>query len=532
MQKMMLGLLGLGLMLGIGVKADGSVTSNSLPVVSASAVTKISAPAFSKQRYDLIMGQLDAGGDLLVVANLEGLVKEAVNGVTKPIIAMGKNSPDAQAALSCVAKIPGFLDKNGFYALQGFGMSVVPRAEGLNSVKCFIARDPAAAGLPLWRALVGLNPKVLECTDFLPADTELARTGTAEWRSLWKLIRAGVVEIGTPGTAVAFDAQLAALSTNMGVNLDKVFDSFSGECFFSVQLSKTAVSELPGAGDKGPVTMPQPSFLMGIAVSDNALVASLEAVLAKSGMIPVSNEGELTGVKTINFPMPLPVPFHPSYAVYSNMFLLGSTPAVVAEGIKAFKTKSGLTATAQFKKAFEGLPTQNNGMSYLSPRFMNTFTEVQKAYLSQQGGDNPGMSDVMNQMLGCQQNMQSAMVIQNRKNGILTFGNSSAGGKEMIASMMVAPVAMMAAIAIPSFMKARTQSSQNSCINNLRQLEAAKEQWALVMKKNQNDDVVVSEILEYIRGGKMPVCPQGGKYNLNVIGVNAECSIPGHQLAD
>jgi len=36
--------------------------------------------------------------------------------------------------------------------------------------------------------------------------------------------------------------------------------------------------------------------------------------------------------------------------------------------MKAFKEKNGLVASAEFKKAFEGLPMENNGLVYSSPR--------------------------------------------------------------------------------------------------------------------------------------------------------------------
>ncbi len=534
MRKIIVGLVGIGLMLGTNLRseaADPAPASPPLAIVSVS-VAQADHAALSKIRYDVIMSELDVGGDLLVVANLEGLIKQGVEAVTQPMMVLGKNDPNAQSTLNCIAKVPAFLDKNGFYALQGFGMSVVPRSEGLNSIKCFVAREPAAAGLPLWRAMVGFNPKVLECSDFLPADTEMARTGTAEWRSLWKLVRSGIVEIGSPATAASIDAQLASLSTNMGVNLDKLFNSFSGECFFSVQLSETETMNFSAPAGEGPAKMPQPSLLIGIAVTDNTLVSSLEAALAKAGMAPMANEGELAGIKTLNLPIPIPLPLQPSYAVYNNFFLLGSTPAVVAAGIKAFKTKNGLTSTAQFKKAFEGLPTQNNGLSYVSARFMNTLTEVQKTYMNPKAAGKAGMFGVMEQLLSRQQNMQSASVLINKKNGVLSIGNSSAGGKEMIASMMMAPAGMLAAVAIPSFMKAKTQSTQNSCINNLRQIEAAKEQWALAEKKATGDTVVESEIVQYIKGNKLPVCPQGGTYTLNAVGTDCECNIPGHQLSN
>ena len=98
--------------------------------------------------------------------------------------------------------------------------------------------------------------------------------------------------------------------------------------------------------------------------------------------------------------------------------------------------------------------------------------------------------------------------------------------------IVVAIIGFLAAIAIPSFMKARTTSQKNACINNLRQMEAAKEQWALEKNKNTGDAVVESEVLKYLKGNKLPVCPQGGKYTMHAVGQNCECSIPGHKMAE
>ena len=45
--------------------------------------------------------------------------------------------------------------------------------------------------------------------------------------------------------------------------------------------------------------------------------------------------------------------------------------------------------------------------------------------------------------------------------------------------IVVAIIGLLAAIAIPSFMRARTTSQMNACINNLRQVEAGKDQYSL-----------------------------------------------------
>jgi hypothetical protein len=49
--------------------------------------------------------------------------------------------------------------------------------------------------------------------------------------------------------------------------------------------------------------------------------------------------------------------------------------------------------------------------------------------------------------------------------------------------IVVAIIGLLAAIAIPNFVKARTTSQQNACINNLRLIDASKQQWALEQKK-------------------------------------------------
>ena len=50
--------------------------------------------------------------------------------------------------------------------------------------------------------------------------------------------------------------------------------------------------------------------------------------------------------------------------------------------------------------------------------------------------------------------------------------------------IVVAIIGLLAAIAIPNFVRARTTSQQNACINNLRQIDGAKQQWALEMKQS------------------------------------------------
>lgn len=89
--------------------------------------------------------------------------------------------------------------------------------------------------------------------------------------------------------------------------------------------------------------------------------------------------------------------------------------------------------------------------------------------------------------------------------------------------IVVAIIGLLASIAIPSFMRARTTSQQKACISNLRQIDSGKEQWALSQRRSDGDAVVTAEIDAYMKAA--PVCPAGGAYTYNPIGTSAACSV-------
>ena len=76
--------------------------------------------------------------------------------------------------------------------------------------------------------------------------------------------------------------------------------------------------------------------------------------------------------------------------------------------------------------------------------------------------------------------------------------------------IVVAIIGLLAAIAIPNFVKARAASQKNACIANMKQVDGAKATWALEMKKNNADTPVAADLfgnVQYIR--KAPQCPSG-----------------------
>jgi prepilin-type N-terminal cleavage/methylation domain-containing protein len=95
--------------------------------------------------------------------------------------------------------------------------------------------------------------------------------------------------------------------------------------------------------------------------------------------------------------------------------------------------------------------------------------------------------------------------------------------------IVVAIIGLLAAIAIPNFVKARQTSQTNACINNLRQIDSAKQQWALEKGQLSTATPTSDLVVPYLgrTGSVLPACPVGGSaaYNatLNAVSVAPTC---------
>lgn len=91
--------------------------------------------------------------------------------------------------------------------------------------------------------------------------------------------------------------------------------------------------------------------------------------------------------------------------------------------------------------------------------------------------------------------------------------------------IVVAIIGLLAAIAVPNFVTARTTSRRNACINNLRIMSAAKDQSAMDNNLAEGFVMALANIAPFLRGGLMPICPSGGVYTIGAVGANPTCSL-------
>ncbi|HTG42992.1 MAG TPA: prepilin-type N-terminal cleavage/methylation domain-containing protein [Verrucomicrobiae bacterium] len=116
---------------------------------------------------------------------------------------------------------------------------------------------------------------------------------------------------------------------------------------------------------------------------------------------------------------------------------------------------------------------------------------------------------------------------------ILRFRSGRRGFTLLEILIVVAILGILVGLAMPNFLKSRYRARQQMCIENLSQIESAKQIWGVENAKKEGDVPSDAELIGpslYMK--KAPVCAGGGIYSLNAIGSNAGCTLSteGHSL--
>jgi hypothetical protein len=106
-------------------------------------------------------------------------------------------------------------------------------------------------------------------------------------------------------------------------------------------------------------------------------------------------------------------------------------------------------------------------------------------------------------------------------------------GQALIGALLSYAVAlgMVFGMMIPNYARARSVATTNECARNLREIDDAKQQWAVKFRKGNREIPTSKDLEPFMPGGKFPSCPSGGTYNIRSVTETPTCSVEAHNQA-
>ncbi|HEY3863181.1 MAG TPA: hypothetical protein VGO59_14965 [Verrucomicrobiae bacterium] len=503
----------------------------------SAAPSKPAIVSAEKNSFAEVTSKLDPGGNLYLYLSTEQFLGSLSNGVDSisNIVSSLPNIPGT--GRDAIGKIFTVLDSlvkhSGITEVSGVGMSSIAREPGLYYNKFIVHHYPGQNQGFVW-SLFGQSPHPLKVLDMLPETTALASSMDFELPLLWTNGVALARSVDNPEVNSALDELPQKFQQATGLDLDAACKSLGGEYGAILTLDQQKTVTLPLGLQS--LEIPNPALCLIFKVKSDLIFDRVDQILNENpiiGKLLIKTDEKGLKMRTVPVPLPLPIELHPTIARVDDYLLIASSDSIIREMV-AVKSgqKKGFKSTDAFKRLSQGIPESANSFSLVTPALTETLTQIQQTSLAKANFDS-GAVNKLNQLFQGRTNGGSFGVNVNGPEGWEGIANGGSQGVQMLVLPAVAGVGIMAAVAIPNFVKARATSQQNVCINNLRMIDAAKQQWALEKHKQQSDTPTMEDLLPYLGHGdnaKAPVCPAGGVYTTGSVGEKPTCSIAGHVL--
>ncbi len=495
---------------------------------------KASIVSAEKTSFNEVTAHLDPGGNFYLYLSTEQWLDNLsgkISGWKQLFAAIPDMSDEDRANVDKTFDLVTHLIKDsGVEDVSGVGMSSIATEKGVYHNKAIVHHYPDKGSGFLWTVFGG-KAHVLTGLDLLPTNTAMATFSDLDIPLLWSAIQKEVGQSDLPQAQEFLNKLPENFENATGLKWNQVMSSLGGEFGFVITFDESKMIPIPLPTSEQ-LQIPEPGLMIVAKVKDDTIFDRVDAALKKGGKLPVASvdKSDLK-MRTVAVPLPLPIQLRPTIATSKGYLFIASSDTLIQDAL-AVKggQKPGLKSTEEFKRLAKDIPTEGNQFCYVSQRFGQTIMQIQRQALEMNAKLPAAQSKWLQSFMQPDKAVFAYNVRANSDEGWLTTGNGNQNPAVVLAAVPAAMVGVMAAVAIPNFVKARTTAQKNACINNLRQIDAAKQQWALENGKMGSAVPTEADLMPYLGHGHFPTCPEGGTYTINAVDQPPTCSISGHKL--
>ncbi|HEY8991967.1 MAG TPA: hypothetical protein VIM46_08320 [Luteolibacter sp.] len=433
------------------------------PKATAPEAVKLVPETERSRHFAAVSSQLELGGTLYGYADIDGDILKAVPYLKMLADTVAEQQPMAAPFLK--QDFAQILTELGLNDVKAIGLSSVPSANGGFRNRVYLHTPAGRRGL---LSGLGGEPTAFTNARLAPADADLYAESDVDFAALYAALRALVARVAGEPLAGVLETQLQADAAGVGVTPLNVIKSLKGRVTLVLRTDAESTFTIPSAQ---PFTVPACQFLARV----DGLGGALDPALAKLPVFTVSQEGAVK-VYAINEQSPIKG-LQPVIAVDGAALYIASDAAFLKASLAR---TGGLAQAPEFRAALAELGEKGNGVTYVSPRLFTQLRRL-KTLNPQLGEESLHSFDLV--LGGLPEPKQPLVAVRmNLPEGILYRARWHRSLKQDVAMVTVynpVAVGLMAAMAIPAFQKVRTVSQEKAIINNLRQLDAAAQQFML-----------------------------------------------------
>lgn len=443
----------------LGVAGCGK-SSSSAPETKLPAGTASAEPT----SFNEVAAQLDTGGNFYLylsteqfLDNLSGRIAGFRNFFNAIPGMSGEDRANVGKAFDIVTRL---VKDSGIEDISGFGMSSIATEKSLYHSKAFLHHYAGKGSGFFWK-LFGEKAHPLTGLDLLPSTTALAVFSDMDAALMWNVLKDQVHKAGIPEAESFLEQMPQQFEMKTGMKWDKVIGSLGGECGIVVTLDESRMITFPMPG-RQKLEVPEPGIALVLKVNDDTLFNRVDQLIAQTGQQPVSVDESGLKMRTIPVPIPVPIQLRPSIASSGGYLFIAPNDRTIQEMLAVKSGKSqGLKSTDEFKRMSKNVPTEGNEFSFVSQRFGQTLIRIQKQVMEMAGDRNPGGAFFAS-LMDPEKAGFSYSVSANTDQGWLTVGNGNKNPAIILAAVPVAVVGVVAAVAVPNFVRARQAAQRNA----------------------------------------------------------------------